>query len=246
MAHLCATTTSSPCPARIAPASSIASPACCSTRAATSSTPSSTATRRAGASSCACTSSCRPRPRWRGCASASASWPAGSTWTGSCMTPAVVHACWCWSAGRGIVSTICCSAPTAASCRWTSPRWSPTMPTSPRWPGPTACRSSTCRWTRPTATARSRRLSTWSSASASTWWCWRVTCRSFRRGCARRWLDARSTSTTASCPASRAPSPTTRRMRAGSRSSGPLRTTSPRTWTRARSSNRTWPGWTTP
>lgn len=34
---------------------------------------------------------------------------------------------------QGIASTICCSACTAASCRWRLPRWSPTTPTSPRW-----------------------------------------------------------------------------------------------------------------
>lgn len=46
---------------------------------------------------------------------------------------------------QGIASTICCSACIAGNCRWTSPRWSPTTPTSRRWRPPTASPSTICR-----------------------------------------------------------------------------------------------------
>jgi Formyl transferase len=55
---------------------------------------------------------------------------------------------------------------------------------------------------------------------------------------ATRLYGRSSTSTTRSCPRSRAPSPITRRMSAASRSSAPPPTTSPPTSTRVRSSSR--------
>lgn len=51
-------------------------------------------------------------------------------------------------------------------------------------------------------------------AEGPNWSYWPVTCRYFLLTCVKNWQGGRSTSTTASCPASRAPSPTTRRMTA--------------------------------
>ena len=61
-----------------------------------------------------------------------------------------------------------------------------------------------------------RGCSTWSTSSTSTWSCWPATCRCCPTTCAPSSRAGPSTSTTPSCRASRAPSPTTRRTPAAS------------------------------
>ena len=63
----------------------------------------------------------------------------------------------------------------------------------------------------------SRRAPLWASGARDrrpSWSCWRATCRCCRTGWPPSWPGGASTSTTPSCPASRAPSRTTRRMSA--------------------------------
>ena len=104
-------------------------------------------------------------------------------------------------------------------------RWSPTTPTPGPWCGPTASTSTTCRSRRtPRRTPRSGCWSWW-TGPARTWWCWRATCRCCPTTCAASCPAAPSTSTTRSCPASRAPGPTTRPSTAASSWSARPRTT---------------------
>jgi formyltetrahydrofolate hydrolase len=71
----------------------------------------------------------------------------------------------------------------------------------------------------PRQRSRSRRrgYGSWSRRRTPSLWCWRATCRCCRTSSPDGWPGAASTSTTASCRGSRAPSHITRRMSAGSR-----------------------------
>ena len=88
-----------------------------------------------------------------------------------------------------------------------------------------ASRSTCCRSTRRTRRRRRRSSWSWCKRPAPTSSSSRATCRCCRTVLAAGCSGGSSTSTTRSCPASRAPSPITRRTSAASRSSARRRTT---------------------
>ena len=121
-----------------------------------------------------------------------------------------------------------------------SRRWCPTTPTSKESLRPTASPSTTCRSPR-TPSRRPRPAPAPGGLPDVDLVVLARYMQVLSDGLCGKLRAARSTSTTRSCRASRAPSRITRRTRAASNSSGRPRTTSRPTSTRGRSSSRTWP-----
>ena len=137
------------------------------------------------------------------------------TWT---MRALDERSAWpCWSRASTIVWSICSIAGAAANCRWTSSRSSPTIRARLMSTSTSAISRSIIFPVTETDQdgagdpdlgdrARSRR---------PTSWCSRATCRFCRTGSPPSSAAAASTSTTRSCPASRAPNPIIRRTQRG-------------------------------
>ena len=87
------------------------------------------------------------------------------------------------------------------------------LPAGPASAGPASAGPARLALTRWPGSGPRDACSTWSASSASTSWCWPVTCGSCRRNYAPRWPAASSTSTTLSCPASKGRGRTIRRTR---------------------------------
>ena len=151
------------------------------------------------------------------CATASPRSPTPSRWPGSCTTPPTpMRTLIMVQQVRPLPQRPALPLPASARCRSRSPPSSPTTATSselaaavrhpvPPHPGDPGDQGR----------GRGARCSSWSTSWTSTSSCSPATCRSSPTTCARSSRAGRSTSTTPSCRASRAPSPTTRRTTAG-------------------------------